>query len=147
LRSNVVTLFDEAPTPRTETRFEEVWKLPRHRSSGKLARSPIRGMEFIEAMSMPEPNSGCWIWLGAFDKKGYGRISRVSYGTGAAHRYSLTSTVGDIGELHALHHCDNPACVNPGHLYGGTPRQNTDDMMRKGRHRSTKGYRLGRRSK
>jgi len=77
---------------------------------------------------MPEPNSGCWLWIGALDSNGYGRINLHGRNQ-TAHRVSWTIHRGSIPDgLCALHHCDTPACVNPDHLYLGTMKDNTRDM-------------------
>jgi hypothetical protein len=79
------------------------------------------------------PVSGCWEWLGACNSKGYGRMwlkPRVVQ----AHRYSLATYTGKaLRKMSALHHCDNPRCVNPEHLFAGTQRDNVVDCYRKGR--------------
>lgn len=63
------------------------------------------------------PWSGCWIWMGGVNSAGYG----VAYHHGqvGAHRLSYLIFVGDPGARYVLHHCDVPACVNPGHLHLG----------------------------
>lgn len=85
--------------------------------------------ERIDRMSIPEPNSGCWLWLGTLNRK-YGMLGR----DGLAHRASYRTYVGEIplGAI-VLHKCDTPACVNPEHLVVGTSRDNAVDMTAKKR--------------
>ena len=52
-----------------------------------------------------------------------------------APRASVFLKTGEWPELHVCHHCDNPKCVNPDHLFLGTQKDNLDDMTRKGRRR------------
>lgn len=80
----------------------------------------------------------CWLWRGAKGTAaGYGRfrLGRASEGMTQAHRWSLQEYLGrDLGPgLWALHHCDNPACVNPAHLYEGTVLDNERDKDARGR--------------
>jgi HNH endonuclease len=85
---------------------------------------------------MPEPNTGCWLWVGAIKEHGYGVIGlgRRDEGTAKAHRVSweLHRRKLQPGEC-VLHHCDQPLCVNPNHLFCGTLSDNMKDCARKGR--------------
>lgn len=81
----------------------------------------------------------CWIWLGALCGSGYGAtyVGRKQYAT---HRLAYELWIGTIPEgAHILHHCDNKLCVNPKHIYAGTPKQNAQDAARRGllRNRNT----------
>ncbi len=91
--------------------------------------------EWWESRTMPEPNTGCWLWLGTTVPGGYGRI-RVDGVFVAAHRASYASAFGLFDPASKVcHRCDTPACVNPDHLFLGTQKDNVRDMMNKGRSR------------
>ena len=78
--------------------------------------------------------SGCHEWQSKLDKGGYGQFT---LGTGRhvrAHRYAWMIAYGEIPEGKLVcHHCDNPRCVNPEHLFIGTYSDNAKDMVAKGR--------------
>jgi len=81
---------------------------------------------------------GCWEWRGRGNQSGYGQLFVGYDGIASrpvlAHRASWRINVGPIPNgLCVLHRCDNPPCVNPGHLFLGTRLVNNRDMIAKGR--------------
>jgi len=84
---------------------------------------------------MPEPNSGCWLWLGSDHWHGYGYFQLPGRITVRAHRAAMMLYRGfDLrSPLQVLHRCDVPCCVNPDHLFLGTNADNRADMVNKKR--------------
>lgn len=82
--------------------------------------------------SIPEPNTGCWLWLLGTDQDGYGKTFADGHHV-RAHRLALEMKTGPLGDMKALHRCDVPGCVNPDHLFPGTVADNNRDMMAKNR--------------
>jgi len=106
-----------------------------------------RSLSFVERFLLkvkivPE---GCWLWQGYRQSDGYGRVKK-GVGHVSAARVSYEMAHGPAPEgMWILHHCDNPPCVRPSHLFLGTRADNTADKMRKGR--EARGERMGRRVK
>ena len=83
---------------------------------------------YIEARSIPEPNSGCWLWLLSVGSHGYGQGS-VTWFNGkrvdVAHRLSYYAFKGDIPTKYEIDHkCRCRSCVNPDHLEAVPKRVN-----------------------
>lgn len=101
----------------------------------KYAPKHFNALEKLAFYSRVQAN-GCHIFVGAKDGWGYGKIwwqKKLC----AAHRLAWEMHNGPIpAEMLVLHRCDNPACVNPDHLWLGTNDDNMADMKAKGRARN-----------
>jgi hypothetical protein len=112
------------------------WKAKKRaeREANPQPRKPSHAPASVrfEKNYIPEPNSGCWLWIGSLGGGAYGTIG-VEGRTIKAHRLSLRLVGRDGPERCCLHRCDTPICVNPDHLTLGTHKDNMLDMVAKGR--------------
>jgi hypothetical protein len=95
------------------------------RTCRKAAPTKVKPFDqYVEVKS-----SGCWEWSGRRGERGYGFYKRQR-----THRIAWEKANGPIPpNMHICHRCDNPPCVNPGHLFLGTKGDNARDMHIKGR--------------
>lgn len=100
----------------------------------KMSLSSRNGKTWEESFwSKVKTGSGCWIWMGAKTPAGYGNFMHKDKWY-TAHRFAFENKVGKIPkEMLVCHSCDNPSCVNPKHLWLGTPKDNLQDMVKKNR--------------
>jgi hypothetical protein len=83
----------------------------------------------LAKISIDNTPDACWLWIGAHDQKGYGQ---ASYQGKRIRITRLILGLTDPGVL-ACHHCDNPPCCRPSHLFAGTHSMNMQDAAAKGR--------------
>lgn len=108
---------------------------PRPKADSELSeidRLRFRGWAVVKR-DTPNAEGPCWEWQGNRDEKGYGTLSLPPKRTVFAHRLAYEVWVAFPGNLSVLHHCDNPPCINPNHLWLGTAEDNLRDMATKGR--------------
>jgi hypothetical protein len=96
-----------------------------------------RFWKYVDQSSQPD---ACWLWTGSVDENGYGHVG-VDGHTVRSHRISWELAHGPVPDkMHVLHNCptgDDPACVNPAHLWLGTHTENMRDRSTKGHHPGT----------
>lgn len=116
------------------------YPLPVQHSDATLSASTRLGSIFVEAMStrtlterreafllrvMPEPNTGCWMWMGNINNSGYAQCSKDLVGTVAAARTAYKLFISDIASgMEVDHTCSMRSCVNPMHLRSVTHAEN-----------------------
>ncbi len=106
-----------------------------------MSKNYLRGCakDRLERLSIPEPNTGCWIFTGYVTDDGYGEFS-YNGKKSLAHRASYDMHVGPIPDgMQVLHRCDMPPCVNPEHFFLGSHTDNMQDMSKKGRFKDSRG--------
>ncbi len=112
-------------------RVSVIPKTRRFKSMNKRGRIPTPIHDRFEKFT--NKTEDCWLWQGAKDETGYGRI----YYNGRrqrTHRIAWELSHGVIlNGLKVLHRCDNRACINPGHLFLGSLKDNNTDRATKGR--------------
>lgn len=92
-------------------------------------------MERIRSRLVVDDATGCLVYTGCRNAKGYG-VVHGHHKTTLVHRIVYMETVAPVGDgLQVCHRCDNPPCCNPAHLFVGTLQDNWADMMAKGRGR------------
>lgn len=100
-----------------------------HTPHDQRAPAPRLGRSFWDFVDKTQGRTACWSWTGPRNRSGYGAWSRE-----LAHRAAYRLTHGAVPDgLYVCHRCDNPPCVNPAHLYAGTPKDNVHDMFARGR--------------
>lgn len=90
-----------------------------------------------------EKTKSCWLWLGSRSGKGYGSFWLNGRKRPASQvAWSMANKQSFPSGMFACHTCDNPKCVNPDHIFVGTPKDNTQDAILKNRFKPVpKGHR------
>lgn len=97
-------------------------------------------MKLLLKVSPTSSFKGCWNWGAARTARGYGKVADGQGGWRLAHRVMWETENGAIPEgLEVCHECDNPACINPAHLFLGSHAENMSDCKKKGRSAAPRG--------
>lgn len=105
--------------------------------SAEASRLFLASLSELLENAIPEPNTGCFLWLGKLKADCSYATLRLGGKDYLVSRLVLQRKLGrPLGSKElACHHCDNPPCINPDHLFAGSHSDNARDMVRKGRHR------------
>ncbi len=105
-------------------------------SAAQAERLPDRFWSKVDQSNL----DGCWAWTGSRSPKGYGQFMWTDRRPRRATHVACWLTAGAIPDgMRVLHRCDNPSCCNPAHFFFGTPKDNTQDMVSKGRAKGAQG--------
>ena len=97
-----------------------------------MGRKSLNPTSIWKCIQVTQP-ADCWPWLRSVDRNGYGKL-QIHGKNWKAHRYICALVHGERDSTWlAIHSCDNRRCCNPAHLRWGTPQENSDDRMIRGR--------------